>query len=544
VRHSIPKPMALILNYPSNPTALVASLDFYKDVVAFARKNEIVILSDLAYSEIYFDGNPPPSVLQVPGAMDVTVEFTSMSKTFSMPGWRMGFAVGNERLIAALARVKSYLDYGAFTPIQVAATAALNGDGRGHRRGAQPSTTSAATSWSNRFGRAGWDIPPPACVDVRMGADPRAFRHLGSLEFSKLLIEHADVAVAPGVGFGEHGDDYVRLALVENEHRIRQAARSSRNFWRQGQAAEQCSSACVAAPIVDFNCLNSRGCRKWPKHFAWALPDLGTVGASVVRVLGDKAAELTRQCGRPLVAAVSARTQAQRSRHRPFSAAEWFDDPVKMAEKPTSTCFVELMGGDEGPALEAVKAALEAGRHVVTANKALLWPGMAWRWRRLPRRKGVLLNYEAAVAGGIPIIKTMREAMAGNSVSRVFGILNGTCNYILTRMEAEGLSFEECLKDAQRLGYAEADPTFDIEGNDTAHKLSILTSLAFGTKISADDIYLEGISNITQADIRAAASSATASSCSAWRSARKAASSSACIRPWCRPPPSSRRCMA
>ncbi|MBX3570401.1 MAG: LL-diaminopimelate aminotransferase [Rhizobiaceae bacterium] len=229
VRHSIPKPLALILNYPSNPTALVADLDFYKDVVAFAKKNDIIILSDLAYSEIYFDGNPPPSVLQVPGAMDVTVEFTSMSKTFSMPGWRMGFAVGNERLIAALTRVKSYLDYGAFTPIQVAASAALNGDGSDiaevrsvyHRR---------RDVMIDTFGRSGWHIPAPAASMFAWAPIPPAFKHLGSLEFSKLLIEHADVAVAPGVGFGEHGDDYVRLAFVENEHRIRQAARSIKRF--------------------------------------------------------------------------------------------------------------------------------------------------------------------------------------------------------------------------------------------------------------------------------------------------------------------------
>ncbi len=148
VRHSIPKPLALILNYPSNPTAHVATLDFYKEVVAYAKKHDIIILSDLAYAEIYFDGNPPPSVLEVPGAIDIAVEFTSMSKTFSMPGWRMGFAVGNERLISALTRVKSYLDYGAFTPIQVAATAALNSDGAGYRRGSTRSITAAATSWS------------------------------------------------------------------------------------------------------------------------------------------------------------------------------------------------------------------------------------------------------------------------------------------------------------------------------------------------------------------------------------------------------------
>ncbi|MDV2964808.1 LL-diaminopimelate aminotransferase [Nitratireductor aquimarinus] len=229
VRYSTPKPLALILNYPSNPTACMASLDFYKDVVAFARKNDLIILSDLAYSEIYFDGNPPPSVLEVPGAMDVTVEFTSMSKTFSMPGWRMGFAVGNERLIAALSRVKSYLDYGAFTPIQVAAAAALNSDGSEieevrevyHRR---------RDVLVESFGRAGWEVPPPPATMFAWVPIPEAYRALGSLEFSKLLVEKAEVAVAPGIGFGEFGDQHVRIALVENEHRIRQAARSIKRF--------------------------------------------------------------------------------------------------------------------------------------------------------------------------------------------------------------------------------------------------------------------------------------------------------------------------
>jgi alanine-synthesizing transaminase len=229
LRHSIPKPLALILNYPSNPTALVASLDFYKDVVAYARKNDIVILSDLAYAEIYFEENPPPSVLQVPGAMDITVEFTSMSKTFSMPGWRMGFAVGNERLIAALARVKSYLDYGAFTPIQVAAAAALNSDGADIAR-VRDVYRKRRDVLVESFGRAGWIIPPPAATMFAWAPIPERFRQLGSLEFSKLLVEQADVAVSPGVGFGEHGDDFVRIALVENEHRIRQAARNIKRF--------------------------------------------------------------------------------------------------------------------------------------------------------------------------------------------------------------------------------------------------------------------------------------------------------------------------
>ena len=229
VRHSIPKPLAVILNYPSNPTAYVASIDFYKDVVAFARKHDIIVLSDLAYAEIYFGDNPPPSVLQVDGAMDVCVEFTSMSKTFSMPGWRMGFAVGNERLISALSRVKSYLDYGAFTPIQVAATTALNSDGSEIRE-VREVYRKRRDTLVDSFSQAGFPVPAPEATMFAWAPIPEQFKQLGSLEFSKLLIEKADVAVAPGIGFGEHGDDHVRIALVENEHRIRQAARNIRRF--------------------------------------------------------------------------------------------------------------------------------------------------------------------------------------------------------------------------------------------------------------------------------------------------------------------------
>jgi alanine-synthesizing transaminase len=230
VMHSIPKPLAVVVCYPSNPTASVATLDFYRDLVAFAKKHDIYILSDLAYSEVYFDGNPPPSVLQVPGAVDVTVEFTSMSKTYSMAGWRMGFAVGNERLLAALTRVKSYLDYGAFTPIQVAAAAALNGpdDCIAEMRATYKARRDVMVE---SFGQAGWPIPAPVASMFAWVPIPEQFRRLGSLEFSKLLVEKADVAVAPGIGFGEHGDDYVRLALVENEQRIRQAARNLRRFF-------------------------------------------------------------------------------------------------------------------------------------------------------------------------------------------------------------------------------------------------------------------------------------------------------------------------
>ncbi|HVZ14276.1 MAG TPA: LL-diaminopimelate aminotransferase [Bauldia sp.] len=229
VIHSTPKPLAVVVCYPSNPTAEVADLDFYRDLISFARRNDLIVLSDLAYAEVYFDGNPPPSILQVPGAIDIAVEFTSMSKTFSMAGWRMGFAVGNERLIAALARVKSYLDYGAFTPIQVAATAALNGP--------QECIDEMRETYKRRrdamvdsFTRAGWPIPAPKASMFAWAPVPEKFRSLGSLEFSKLLIEKADVAVAPGIGFGEHGDGYVRIALVENEQRIRQAARNIRRF--------------------------------------------------------------------------------------------------------------------------------------------------------------------------------------------------------------------------------------------------------------------------------------------------------------------------
>lgn len=229
VRHSIPKPLAIILSYPSNPTAKLASLEFYKEVIAFAKKHDLIVLSDLAYSEVYFDGTPPPSVLEVPGAMDVAVEFTSMSKTYSMPGWRMGFAVGNERLISALTRVKSYLDYGAFTPIQVAATAALNGDGKDIEEVRQ-TYKSRRDVLVDSFGKAGFVVPPPPATMFAWVPIPEKFKHLGSLEFSKLLIEKADVAVAPGLGFGEHGDDHVRIALVENEHRIRQAARNIKRF--------------------------------------------------------------------------------------------------------------------------------------------------------------------------------------------------------------------------------------------------------------------------------------------------------------------------
>ena len=233
IEHSIPRPIAVVVCYPANPTAYVADLEFYKDLVAFAKKHGILILSDLAYAELYFENNPPPSVLQVPGAIDVTVEFTSMSKTYSMAGWRIGFAVGNDRVIAALGRVKSYLDYGAFTPVQVAATAALNGPDDCIKE-MRDTYRKRRDCMVEAFGRAGWDVPAPAASMFAWAEIPEPFKTLGSIEFATLLVEKAEVAVSPGIGFGEFGEGHVRIALVENEQRIRQAARNIRRFLETG----------------------------------------------------------------------------------------------------------------------------------------------------------------------------------------------------------------------------------------------------------------------------------------------------------------------
>jgi len=242
VRHSVPPPIAMVLCYPGNPTAQVVDLDFYKEAVKFAKKHNLFILSDLAYSEIYFEGAPTPSVLQVEGAMDVAVETVSLSKTYSMAGWRVGFAVGNDRLIAALGRVKSYLDYGGFTPIQVAATAALNGPQDFVEKNRQI-YKSRRDALVESFGRAGWTIPEPKASMFCWAPLPRGYEEMGSMEFSKRLIEEAGVAVAPGVGFGEYGEGFVRIGLVENEQRIRQAARNIRKFLQRNDNVAGSASA-------------------------------------------------------------------------------------------------------------------------------------------------------------------------------------------------------------------------------------------------------------------------------------------------------------
>ena len=246
IAFTVPRPSVLVVNYPSNPTAETVDLSFYERLVGWARENKVWLISDLAYSELYFDGKPTVSILQVEGARDVAVEFTSLSKTYSMAGWRIGFAVGNRQLIAAMTRVKSYLDYGAFTPIQAAACAALNGP--------QDIVEANRALYHHRrdvlvesFGRAGWEIPPPPASMFAWAPLPPALAHLGSLEFSKQLLTEAKVAVAPGVGYGENGEGFVRIAMVENEQRLRQAARNIRRYL-QSMGVNTPAQASAAAP--------------------------------------------------------------------------------------------------------------------------------------------------------------------------------------------------------------------------------------------------------------------------------------------------------
>ena len=231
IRHSTPTPVALIVSFPSNPTAQVVDLNFYKEVVKIALKHQVYVLSDLAYAEIYYDKSPPPSILQVPKAKNIAVEFTSMSKTYAMAGWRIGYAVGNPKLIAALTKIKSYLDYGAFTPIQVAAATALNGS--------QKCVIEIRSIYQSRrdvliesMARAGWEIPVPQASMFAWAPIPKKYQNKGSLKFARDLMTKANVAVSPGVAFGEYGEGFVRIGLVENEQRIRQAAKNVRNLLK------------------------------------------------------------------------------------------------------------------------------------------------------------------------------------------------------------------------------------------------------------------------------------------------------------------------
>lgn len=233
ITHSWPRPKVLVINFPSNPTAMVVDLPFYEKILAFAQEHDLFVLSDIAYSEICFDGYQCPSMLQVPGAKERVVEFYSLSKTYNMPGWRVGFAVGNQRLVRALARIKSYLDYGMFQPIQIAAAIALNGP--------QDCVADIRMLYQNRrdvlvdgLARVGWEIERPKASMFVWARIPEAFRAMGSLEFSMRLLKEASVAVSPGIGFGQYGDEHVRIALIENEHRTRQAIRNIRKFLHAG----------------------------------------------------------------------------------------------------------------------------------------------------------------------------------------------------------------------------------------------------------------------------------------------------------------------
>jgi homoserine dehydrogenase len=230
---------------------------------------------------------------------------------------------------------------------------------------------------------------------------------------------------------------------------------------------------------------------------------LGTVGVGLLNLLQKHASRLAGTVGHELVVTGVTARNRDKKRGINLDGMRWFDSAAQLAAEPSIDVFVELIGGDDGPAKTAVETALRARKHVVTANKALL-AKHGTELARLAEKNSVALNFEAAVAGGIPIIKTMREALAGNEIRRVYGILNGTCNYILTQMLEEHRPFNEVLKEAQAQGYAEADPSFDIGGLDTAHKLALLTSLAFGTRVAFDQIHIEGIESITQADIEAA----------------------------------------
>jgi len=233
VRDSWPRPKILIVNFPSNPTAQVVDLDFYVKLVDFARENDLIVISDIAYAEITFDGYQCPSILQVPGAKDVAVEFYSLSKTYNMPGWRIGFMVGNQEIVAALAKIKSYLDYGTFQPLQIAACAALNGP-QDCVEEIRSMYQSRRNSLIKGLHQMGWMAETPKASMFVWAEIPDDFKAMGSLEFSKRLLTEAKVAVSPGIGFGQYGDDYVRIALIENEHRTRQALRGIRNFLNAG----------------------------------------------------------------------------------------------------------------------------------------------------------------------------------------------------------------------------------------------------------------------------------------------------------------------
>ncbi len=424
VRHSVPSPIALVVNYPSNPTAQVVGLDFYKEIVAFAKKHEIWVLSDLAYADIYFGDEPPPSILQIEGAKDVAIEFQSLSKTFAMPGWRMGFAAGNKHLINALGRIKSYLDYGAYTPIQVAATAALNGPA--HYADEIRAIYKARRDVLINFnGQGRVENPFAAGLDVRLGA------RSGILPRTRFDgVRQAASRPRQGRGPSRDGLRRVRRRLCP-----RRPGRERASYPAGCPQREALSSpADERAGRV--------GIREMKPALRVAIAGLGTVGGGVVKALLARRSELAERAGRTIdIVAVSARDRAK-IRAADMAKFPWLNDPVALASGDADA-VVELIGGEEGVARGVVEASLNAGKHVVTGNKALLAKHGA-PLAALAEQKSVALKFEAAVAGGIPIVKALRESLVAYRVAAVRGILNGTCNYILTQMEATGRVSATC----------------------------------------------------------------------------------------------------
>ena len=485
--HSVPAPSAVVLNFPSNPTALTCEPEFYKEVVAWAKQRGIWLLSDIAYAEIYFGDRPPPSILEAPGAFDVAIEFGSLSKTYSMPGWRIGFAAGNTRLVSALTRIKSYLDYGAFTPIQVAAAAALNGP-QECVQGFRELYRDRRDVLIDGLAKAGWQVPRPEATMFCWAPVPEPFGQLG-------LVGLRQAAAGGGRGRRGAGDRFRRvwrrLCPPGGRREPAPAASGGAQHPRLSGAARQrgrgrgarCGmSIAVHSPV------------------RIGIAGLGTVGAATFRLLRDNAELLTQRTGRALaVTAVSAR---DRGRRRDFDLAgvRWHDDARALAEDPQVDLVCELIGGSDGVALELVRASLGCGRSVVTANKAMLAHHGA-ELAALAEDAKAQLRFEAAVAGGIPIIRSLRDGLVANRILRVSGILNGTSNFILTTMRETGREFADVLTEAQRLGYAEADPAFDVDGIDAAHKLSLLAAVAFGGRPRFDAIHIEGIRHVSATDI-------------------------------------------
>ena len=437
-------------------------------------------MHDLAYADIVFDGWKAPSIMQVPGARDVAVEFFTMSKSYNMAGWRIGFMVGNSDLVNALARIKSYHDYGTFTPIQVASIVALEGP-QDCVEEIRNNVPEAPRRDGEGPARHRLDGREPQGLDVRVGEDPGALRGAsGSLEFTKRLIEEAKIAVSPGIGFGDYGDDHVRIALIENEHRLRQARARHPGDVPQGWApAEEPLEAHTGRPA---------------RHRHGRRRHLGSPQPQRRRDPPPRRARHPHHAG-CRQGRFSSKEQYPRGKRKVVA------DAFAVVRSPDIDIVVELIGGTR-VAKDLVLEAIANGKHVVTANKALL----AKHGNEIfaaAQKKGVMVAFEAAVAGGIPIIKALREGLSGepHRVDR-----RHHQRHLATsssrRCATRGCSFDAVLAEAQARGYAEADPTFDIEGIDAAHKLTILSALAFGIPMQFDrDAYTEGIRKLTRADI-------------------------------------------